>query len=172
MHFLDLIKKFFETFRSIPPLKHPGYAHEFSKFFLEKMFFCKKKCWYFWKMDSFSNPLHPIKKWKFALVRRHSSADPMRGRVITFKWPERCPTPSEKKSWRRHLLHLQCCNDLFWSGAVTPQLSLGAFLRSVLLFKNIWKGMMKSSRKIPLIKDKFHPFLNGHHYFRKLNETN
>ena len=51
-------------------------------------------------MNSFSNTLNRLKKWNFATVRgglRHRT--PCGGRLMVFKWPQRCP---RKKSFRRH----------------------------------------------------------------------
>ena len=68
-----------------------------SNVVVEKMDFSGKKMLIFWKMDSFSNTLNRFKKWNFAIVREPSPPDPLRGRVIAFKWPGR---PPPKKSCR------------------------------------------------------------------------
>ena len=54
----------------------------------------KKKCWHFWKMDSFSNTLNRYTKWNFATVRGPSP-------------------PPPKKSWRRHWLDGLLFSTLF-----------------------------------------------------------
>ena len=65
----------------------------FSNFFLEKnRFFGQENYLYFWKLDSFSNTLHRLKKWNFATVRAaFAPRTPCGGRVIALKWPGRPP---------------------------------------------------------------------------------
>ena len=70
----------------------------FSNFFLGKnRYFGQEKYWDFWKLDSFSNTLHRLKKSNFATVRGGlCPRTPCGGRVIAFKWPG--PSPPRKKS--------------------------------------------------------------------------
>ena len=78
----------------------------FSNFFLEKnWFFGQEKYCYFWKLYSFSKTLPRLKKWNFATV----PPDPLRGRVIAFKWPGR--PPPEKNPGDAAAMDQEECSD-------------------------------------------------------------
>ena len=61
----------------------------FESFRWKNWFFWQEKCWYFWKMDSFSNTLNRFKSLNFAIVRGGPSPPrtPCGGRMIAFWWP-------------------------------------------------------------------------------------
>ena len=99
----------------------------FSKFFLEKNGFCgQQKCWYFWKMDSFSNTLNRFKNETSLQSRGLRPLTPCGGGrlVVAFKWPGRSPSP-RKKSWRRHWIQFSIVSYhprlyFTWKGTTSP----------------------------------------------------
>ena len=88
----------------------------FSRFFLEKMDISGKQ-----NVDIFEKWIHFLILWIVLEMKLRyrpggpSPPDPLRGRVIAFKWPGR---PPWKKSWRHH-----------WCGMGASEVSVSSMLQ-------------------------------------------
>ena len=120
----------------------------FSKFFLGEWILKNflEKCWYFWKMDSFSNTLNRFKILNF--IPSEGAAAPLTpcwGRVIAFWWPD-SPPPNQNPPYatafptpkmiecKKVEAKLSCLESLYKYSCLVSILKIPGNLNSLLIY--------------------------------------